>query len=234
MIEVSTLSAVLAVETIVVLFGTIILLGYRLARKKRMERTELNEFIERVNQCEAIRRENLYAALTGHDRIVDEAVYRETVENVIIKERALYRQLFDAFLSRDMAKLAEIDLYTRELSEPYCYLVNQLPKGTLPQDHPEHLDYLEDREKIARLENEVIRLQDEATQTQTQLTQTLEALVDISTEYTKMFGSSHSTAELQASVARLLDVFRRTEHACRAVAAPVADSRELKPQQEAT
>jgi hypothetical protein len=207
MIEIPALIAVLAAEAIVALSGLLILLGYRRSRKKRLDRAEAGRFIDRVNETGESRLAELYAALAPDGGPPSEPWFRTLLEEIMAREKAIYRQAFEAFLNRDAARLAEIDAQVRELAEPYCRLIEQW-REKLPKYDPTR-----DLERIDELQAEVLRTRAEADHARAELALALESLEDVSAEYAKMFGSRKTADQLQASLGRVLGIFRRTTQA---------------------
>lgn len=205
MIEIHSLTAIFATEAIVALLGALVLMLFLAARKKRGEREQAGELVTRLNETEKARLQQLDAALVESTELVDDEVRRQTLEAVGHQEKALYRHVIQAFLSRDAEKLAEIDNPVRALSEPYCQLVKQLIERM-----PAH-DTSKAGEKLAALETEIRQARAEAERTNEQLTLALATLDEVSGEYVKMFGEPQQAEELHASRKRMLDAFRRTE-----------------------
>ncbi len=202
MIEIPLLTAVLAAEAIVALLGVLILLIYRRSRKGRDDRDHATALVNRINHEDVAHEQRLANALSESAELLDETLRSATVEEVLRKEKALYRQAIQAFLSQDPLKLAEIDRHVRGLSEPYCRLIGRLleqaPRREAAPDA-----------RVAKLEAELLRAQAEADSAKEQLSAAMEALDDVSNEYARMFGSARTAKELRDSLDRVFAVFRR-------------------------
>ncbi|SMF96924.1 hypothetical protein SAMN02949497_4338 [Methylomagnum ishizawai] len=196
MIEIPQLAAVLATEAIVALLCALVLLWYLGARKTRAERGEAAALVERINSEDEAHEQRLAQALSDGGNLAP-SLRDSVLTEVLNKEKALYRQAIQAFLSRDPAKLAEIDRHVQGISEPYCRLIAELLRQA---PRPESNAGLEAALEHAQVENAEL---------QHRLGKTLQALEDVSQEYARMFGNPHTAQELSASLDRVLAAFGR-------------------------
>lgn len=203
MIEIPLLTAVFAAEAIVMLLGALFLLLYRGSKKDRTDRAHAEVLIGNIHQAAGVHERDLSAALADDAEWLDPSLRRATLEEVLHKEKALYRQAIQAFLSRDADQLAEIERHVRGLSEPYCRLIRQLLEKA-PQAAGD---------RVAALEAELRQERAEARATGEQLRVALAALEDVSNEYADLFGAHHTTAELSASLAKVLATFHSAAQA---------------------
>lgn len=217
MIEIPELIVVLSSEAIVALVGALILMLYQASRKHRSDRSEAAALVDRINREDKAHERQLAEALSETAGMLDENLRNDTLTEVLNKEKALYRQAIQAFLSRDPAKLAEIDRHVRGISEPYCRLISQLLQQAPGSGQAG---------ETADLEAELMEAKAEVIEAKQQLAAALEALDDVSKEYARMFGSRHTANEVSESLGRVLTIFKRAAGLVEAQPQPTQDEAE--------
>jgi|GEM_PF-3132410 uncharacterized coiled-coil protein SlyX len=218
MIEIPALIAILVAETLIVLVGIMVFQEFRRSRKRQHDRLETNRFIERINLTQKDRLGDLCAALLHHNLGTDFQACREPLEEIIRSEKLLYRQFFDAYLNHDSVKIKALDGLVRDLTMPYCRLARQLQDIQMAS----MVDVETQKEQIADLEARLAASQQEAEQVKSHLALATQSLKDISEEYTQMFGSYKGIDQVQNSLERVLDMFKRTESRVAALQPPPA------------
>lgn len=210
MLEIHSLTAVLATEALVALLLALIFMLFRATSRKKVERSQAIALVDRINGTDAQRLDQLGTTLADPALKLDDAQRQHALEELSSREKALYRLVIQAFLDRDTERLAQLDEHVRALSEPFRDLMKGLTEK-LPQ---QELGVLQTRLEAAEQEaqqalGEVERLGD-------QLRTALETLTEVSSEYARMFGEPKSSDEIQLSRQRMLAAFHRAETGMRA------------------
>lgn len=226
MIAVHSLTAVLATEALIVLFCLLLWLLYRSRRQEKRDRGQARAWVSQFSAHDAERLNLLGEELAELDGVVDKDSLNETVDEVRQRERLLYCVVIDAFLTRDVAKLASVEEKVGSLSEPWRLLARRLAEAAADAGDDD-----DPRERLAALDAELQQARGEvdaaakelelARAEREDLAQRLDraiaALDQVSGEYAKMFGDAKSAEELRASRERLLRAFRAAE---RSIGAP--------------
>ncbi len=218
MIEIPALIAILIAETLVVLVGFLIFQEYRKARKKLHDRLETRYFIDKINETQKDRLGELFAALIHHNISTDLPACRENLEEIVRTEKVLYRQFFDAFLNHDTGKIRVLDGMVRELTPPYLRLAKLLQEQTTQEND---IDLY--KERLVALESTLQDSKQELGQMKSHLALATRSLKDVSEEYTQMFGSYKGISDVEASLERMMKIFRRAERRADVIIAKSAE-----------
>lgn len=182
MIEVHSVIVVLALEALVVLLLALLFAITRSWLKKRRERGQVDHFVDRINRQEDLAQQPAdHPVNETNEELLPGEVLQETLETVNQREKALYRHVLQAFLQRDVGKLAELDQYVRALSEPYTRLIQDLLVRPPKQDDT-HLV-----EQVRQARAEALKAREEAERMKQKLGNALNTLNNVSSEYAKMF-----------------------------------------------
>lgn len=210
MIEIHTLTAVFAVEAIAVLLLALGLMLFFSRRRKRGEHGQAQALVARINATEVSRMRHLDSELPELVERLPEGIRQETLALVSRQEKALYRQVIQAFLTRDAEKLADLEQYVQGVSVPYLQLLQQLDAQLPNTESAEKLSVIEQQLQASVAESQ--RLRGENEQLQEQLKLSLDSLDEVSKEYARMFGHADSAEELQVSREKMMAAFRRSEN----------------------
>ena len=203
MIQINPLFAILTIEAVTVLFLLLLVFLFFSAHRKTKAKNAAGMLIEKVNESEVTRTEELgnrIAEASGMDREKLNAALAEITD----KERILYRQIIKLFLNRDTALLTEIDQRVHGISEPYCTLLEESRLDSLETDPA-------DKQEVETLKVDNHRLQQEIERLSNQLSTAMATMDEVSTEYTKIFQGSKSVEELEISRQKMLGIYKNTE-----------------------
>lgn len=206
MIEVNSLVAVFVVEGLAALFLLVVITVFFMTSKKSKERSAVKGLVHKLKDGESSRKENLSARLS-ESCVLDESTIDFTIAEVDSHEKILYQQIMKMFLGRDAALLLEIDKSVQALSEPFCQLLAQV--AIIEKVDPTMSAAIETANvEIKRLRGESERLTE-------QLSMAMQTMDEVSSEYSKMFGSSKNAEELDVSCKRMLNTYKRAEEKMR-------------------
>lgn len=209
MIEVNSLAAVFMVEGLAgaVLFIAVII--FIVVRRRARDRNAAGEFITHIKQAEAGRSKLLGKAIS-ESCDMEQAKLDAVLSEVSSCEKSLYQKVVQMFLSRDAVLLNGIDQSIQALTIPFCRLLSEVSEKI--RDDPELAAAMEAAQaEIERLKTESDRLKMESERLSKQLSMAMETMDEISSEYTKMFGSSKEAEELDMSRKRMLNTYSRAE-----------------------
>jgi len=201
MIQLDTLTLFLLLEAIAVLTLAVVIGIWLLSRRKRRERQTVNNLINRLKKVEHGQCQELEESLREIQTLPDDK-RRALIDEIMEREKALYRQIMKLFLERDLSLLGKLDERVRELTKPYHELLRDLPPGEDPATAV----------ALAKAEEEIMRLKLETERLAEQLQVAVETIDDLSTEYTRMFAPDKTNEDMEASRRRILDTLRQNEH----------------------
>ncbi len=206
MIEVHSLVAVFAVEALAALFLLVVVFTFFMSRRKNKERSAAKDLVNKLKNNETSRKESLGVRLSESCELAP-----STLDNVIAEidgqEKNLYQQIVKMFLGRDAALLAEIDKSVQALSDPFCKLLAEIASA-------EKVDSAMSS-AIETANSEIQRLRGESERLSEQLSMAMQTMDEVSSEYSKMFGSSKDSEELDISRKRMLNIYKRAEEQMR-------------------
>ncbi len=205
MIDLQTFSLAFFAEAALLLLAVLGLVLHTWLRNQRQERQAAGRLIAQLQRAMPEHGENLQQLLEGFEQLPAEH-QEDLIADLLARERRLYQQILNLFLSRDPRRLGHIESHIRALQEPYQQLLQSLPQAPAPAADPEAL--AEARARIRTLEAEVEQLAD-------QLQVALETLDNLSSEYTRMFAPDRSREELEASRRRIMEALKRGEEKLR-------------------
>ncbi|GAB4356455.1 MAG: hypothetical protein Kow0060_09130 [Methylohalobius crimeensis] len=123
-----------------------------------------------------------------------EALIQETIQ----REQALYKQILQSFLQRDVTGLEQLGSQLQAYTEPYHRLLKEIPSGKNPSLGHE---LAEARDELARSRAENEQLAD-------QLQVAMETISHLSSEYSRLFASERTAEELKVSSDRVINTLR--------------------------
>ena len=182
MIEVHSVIVVLVLEALVALLLALLFLAARNWFKRRRERGQVDDFVNRINhQADIVLPTANQPLSENSEAALSSDVLQETLDAVNHREKELYRHVLQAFLQRDAGKLAQLDQHVRALSEPYTRLIQEVLARPLKQ--PDTLLV----EQVQQARAEANKAREEAEQIKLKLGNALNTLNNVSSEYAKMF-----------------------------------------------
>ncbi|BCX87960.1 DNA-damage-inducible protein D [Methylomarinovum tepidoasis] len=201
MIDTQTLTLAFLVESVALL---LLVLGWILHTWLRHQRQETEAARRLISQVEKTAPDHsaalgeLLAAFEQLPQDQQEALTGELIE----REKALYHQILQLFLTRDSRRLGQLEGRIRALQEPYRQLLKEVAAAPKPEADPRPLQ--EAQRRIEALQAETQQLAD-------QLQTALETIDALSSEYTRMFAPDRSREELEASRRRIVEMLKRNE-----------------------
>lgn len=202
MVQVNSLVAVFVTEGLVAAILLIAGFAVIITRRRARERDAAGRFISHVRQAQDGRSKRL-------EKVISEACDLEPgqLEAVLSEvgscEKSLYRKVVEIFLNRDAGLLTGIDQNVQALTKPFLSLLSRVADKS--RKDPEMAAAVEAaRAEIERLKQESLRLSK-------QLSMAMETMDEISSEYSKIFGSSKQAEELDLSRKRMLNTYLRAE-----------------------
>lgn len=210
MIQVNSLIAIFVVEALVGLLLLTLAFTFFLLRRRTRERDAARELINRLQQSESERAETMSRSLGESCERLDLQL-DEVLAEIGEQEKTLYRQIVKMFLARDAAMLKEIDCSVQGLSAPFFRMIADLGTASAKDSV-----LVEARESA---ESEVRELKKESTRLTAQLDMAMRTMDEVSCEYSKMFGSTRDSEELNMSRMRMLNAFRDAERQLREASA---------------
>lgn len=207
MMQVNPLIAVFIIEGLVGLALLGIAFIVLLIRRTRKERTAVDLFIRRRMQTQPARHQELSDLLTQACDLEEEKL-RNILAEIDQREKALYRSIVQLFLNRDVGVLPDIEQRARALSEPFCNL--------LLASNEHRTANQELTAAVARADQEIDRLKAESQRLSGQLSLAMQTMDEVSKEYSKMFGASKPSEELEQSRKKMLEAFQKAEQKVKA------------------
>lgn len=202
MIEVNSLAAVFMLEGLAGAFLFLLGIAIFFLRRRTKERNAADEFINRIKKSEAKRAEELGKAIAEACEM-EKAQLESVLSEFRSCEKSLYQKILQMFLSRDAVLLNGIDQNVEALAKPFCRILSEAKfKSNID---PELGDAIE----AARREIEQLKRDKE--QLSKQLSMAMDTMDEISSEYTKIFGTSSDADELDLSRKRMLNTYLRAE-----------------------
>lgn len=206
MIEVHSLVAVFVVEALAALFLLVVVFTFFISRRKSKERSAAKDLVNKLKDSESSRKESLGDRLSESCEL-DPSKIDHVIAEIDGQEKNLYQQIVKMFLGRDAALLAEIDKSVQALSDPFCRLLSEIASS-------EKVDSaMSSAIETANLE--IQRLRGESERLSEQLGMAMQTMDEVSSEYSKMFGSSKDSEELDISRKRMLNTYKRAEEQMR-------------------
>ena len=206
MIEVDSLVAIFVIEALAGLFLIVVGFTFFISRRKNKERSAAKDLVNKLKNGERARKENLGSQLTESCEL-DTATIDNVLAEIDGQEKRLYQQLVKMFLGRDAALLAEIDKSVQALSDPFWKLLSEMGAA-------EKVDSAMS-DAIDTANSEIERLRGESERLSEQLGMAMQTMDEVSSEYSKMFGSSKDTEELDISRTRMLNTYKYAEEKMR-------------------
>ncbi|BCX80473.1 DNA-damage-inducible protein D [Methylomarinovum caldicuralii] len=201
MIDTHTLTLAFLVESVALL---LLVLGWILHTWLRHQRQETEAARRLISQVEKAAPDHsaalgeLLAAFEQLPQGQQEALIGELIE----REKALYHQVLQLFLSRDSHRLGQLAGHIRALQEPYRQLLKEVAAAPKPEA---------DSRPLQEAQRQIEALQAETQQLADQLQTALETIDTLSAEYTRMFAPDRSREELEASRRRIVEMLKRNE-----------------------
>lgn len=177
-----------------------------LQRRKRQEREAVQSFIARFNGSDRERQEELKQHLVGISTVNEETMSL-VVSEIRLQEKALYRQVTQTLLLRDIAELTTLGNRVKAIMVPFYTLLE------ISKKHHDSLKHeLEELQQRSLLQGEHLRqLRQETDQLTEQLGTALQTLDEVSNEYSRIFGETKGADELEMSRKKTLNVLRQAE-----------------------
>jgi len=225
MIEISTVTALLAAEALAAMFTVLVVLALRALLRNRREDQHASVLVERLTHDR-----DPHAAGLAKDQAPcaswSETEAQALAEAVGKREQALYHCVIEAFVKRDAEILDQLDEHVHGLSEPYCQALKTMlarakeaGQSALDQAQagPNHSLSGENealRQQVENLSQECEQMRAqirELSATSEKLRQDLQAalteLEEVSGEYARVFHEK-GEGELEASRQQMLERFR--------------------------
>ncbi len=204
MIEFDTALIILMVEALaaLLLLGVILLIVF--SRRRSREHAAAHDLVVRLEKSEVKRSKKLGEAIIECCEI-DKDKLREILKEISSCEHALYQQILQIFLKRDVALLNQIDSYINKLSSPYCRLLKD----------SNSTEVVSNDEELEEAKLQISRLKKEGAQLSEQLEMAMKTMDEISAEYTRVFSGTQSELELENSSKKMLRIFHEAEKTIR-------------------
>nr|WP_305909127.1 hypothetical protein [Methylomarinum sp. Ch1-1]MDP4522015.1 hypothetical protein [Methylomarinum sp. Ch1-1] len=151
MIELDSAMIILMTEVLVGLLALAVVLLIMYGKRRSREHAAANELINRLEQAEISRGKKL-GQLIRENCVIDNDKLKDILKEIGRCEQALYQQILQIFLKRDVAMLKEIDRYINKLAIPYCQVIQDANSASTPGDN-EELE--EAKAQISRLKKKV-------------------------------------------------------------------------------
>lgn len=200
------LLAVLVVALIAFWFGR---------RKNQKEQEAVNDLINKLFANGENRAEELTELIKANMAGISDQDLSALLTEISEQERTLYQKIIEIFIKRDCDELVHIDSCIKDMTVSYGKIGNsanvELPPGITDENgQPVRIeDYAEElkaaQERISQYKLETERISE-------QLGVAMNSMDEISAEYTRMFSSEKSVAELESSRQRMLRIFATAEH----------------------
>lgn len=186
-------------EALLVLLSLALTVAALWYRRRKLERSALQDFIDRLDEATPLGNKALSEWLGRCG--LSQGQIEGLLSEVNHSERALYQSIVALLFSRDMTVLQELEQSITQLPEPYLRALETLSQThnvtsfTPVADHTETLTGLESV-------NEQLRHQ---------LDTAIQTIDTMSAEYTRVFSGQQTELELENSCKRLLQIFREAE-----------------------
>lgn len=192
----------LAIEVLsgVVLIGGVAL--YLLRKRRGKELAEIDRFINDLDEQGFVRDQALENFL-GERCGISSSEIQALLERVNASERALFRDVIQLFLKRELALLSEIEHKIGGLSQPFQELL--ATQGQANTDTPGHGDHSQQLAGMERINQQLVR----------QLDNAMKTIDEMSAEYTRVFGGNQTALELENSSKKMLQIFHNAEREIR-------------------
>lgn len=201
MIQIEPLTWLLVLEALGVVSAFAVVGIWLLSRRRNQEKKAVKQLIERLKKVESGQSQELGEILAEIQDLPQER-RQILVDEIMEREKALYRQILKLFLERDISLLSKVDEGVRDITRPYQELLRDLPAGKDP----------ELTAALAQAEGEISRLKAETQQLSEQLQVAMETVDNLSKEYTRMFAPDKTTEEMEASRHRILETLKQNEN----------------------
>lgn len=216
MIELHALTVMLVSQLFIALLLVVVVYLVWMLRRRTQEQADMRRFILRMKKGESQNQLRIVERLRLVPAYDEDKLFPLLVEYGA-QERYLYRQIFDLILRRNLKELNTLDQRLAALIAPLLELLaslpDQLPAQAVDTALMEHLQ-AELAEARALIEEQTARirlLREESSRLSGQLGTALETLEEVSSEYSKMFGSSQSADELAHSLQKMRNIFHDVE-----------------------
>jgi hypothetical protein len=204
MIELNSVVVILLIEAIVALLLVLLGLWIWSRKKKSSDFQVAHELIDELDEDKSLRTHKLGKLITGSCAL-DSGELETLLQDIDVREKALYRQIIQIFLNRDPKVLKAVDKYIQDLAHPYCALLksveNTAPVAEVPDNGPE----------LAAARQDITRLTEQNTMLAEQLHLALKTADEVSDEYARIFNGSKNELELRASYKRVMYLFQSIE-----------------------
>lgn len=111
-------------------------------------------------------------------------------------ERALFQQIFQLYLQRNLNLMSEIDQSIANMSDPYCKLLAATASGSVGDSHQG--DAAAKNAGLEKINQQLVKQLDSAMQT----------IDEMSAEYTRVFSGTQSALELENSYKKMMSIFQ--------------------------
>ena len=207
MIELNSLFFVLMIEALVGL--CVVLLGIFLffRNKSALGQQAAHKLIDIYDDATGTKNRNLDNMISDHCNM-DPQLQQALLSEINYNERALYQQIIQLYLNRDVELLKEIGQYINDLTEPYCKIIRHTSesasvKDTSPMEEvTEVIPIDEDKTQMLLQKNE---------QLEEQLSVAMNTMDEISAEYTRVFSGTQTELMLENSSKKMFDIFDGAE-----------------------
>lgn len=191
-----------ALVVLMVLGLTVFFVG---RHRRAKEVAEIETFIDRLDEEEAIKSKLLETILTENCGIDSESS-AVTLKEVGEAERALLQRIIQLYLERKPSLLTEIDQLITNLSDPYCKLLAENSgRGAFSR-------VASDSEAEAGTETKKIGgLERVNQQLVRQLDTAMKTIDEITAEYTRVFSGNQTALELENSSKKMQQIFLDVE-----------------------
>jgi uncharacterized protein YggT (Ycf19 family) len=199
MIELNSITVVLLVEALIVLLLLIIIFLMVYRNRNSVNQTAVYKLINKLEKDDKYKTKDLGNVFTESCGI-DQALSEETINEISIKERKLYKQIVKIFFNRDIKLLAKVDQHINSLSEPYISLI----RNSVVNNQAETKELVFTKNKINSLEQENDMLREK-------VAAATDTMKEISDEYMRVFRGTQTELELRKSSIKMFQTFRETK-----------------------
>jgi uncharacterized protein YggT (Ycf19 family) len=199
MIELNSITVVLLVEALIVLLLLIIIFLMVYRNRNSVNQTAVHKLINKLEKDDKYKTKDLGNVFTESCGI-DQALSEETINEISIKERKLYKQIVKIFFNRDIKLLAKVDQHINSLSEPYISLI----RNSVVNNQAETKELVFTKNKINSLEQENDMLREK-------VAAATDTMKEISDEYMRVFRGTQTELELRKSSIKMFQTFRETK-----------------------
>ncbi|MEE9339325.1 MAG: hypothetical protein V3U87_14710 [Methylococcaceae bacterium] len=199
MIELNSITVVLLVEALIVLLLLILIFLMIYRNKNSVNQTAVHKLINKLEKDDKYKTkdlENVFTESCGIDRVLTE----ETINEISIKERKLYKQIVKIFFNRDIKLLAKVDQHINSLSEPYVSLIRNSVVNN--QAETKELEFTKSKVNNLEQENDILR---------EKVAAATDTMKEISDEYMRVFRGTQTELELRKSSIKMFQTFRETK-----------------------